>query len=642
MKRKLALLLALVLMLSVFLSACGQQEPTVVEEDGDEDIVDDVEEDVAEEPSEPMGQVTIGNSTELSGDWVPHWTNLASDYDIYNFIYGYGTVETTFEGEYVINETAVENLEIEDNEDGSRTYIWTIKDGLTYDDGTPITAKDYVAYLLLWASPVVGDMGAENTAGYYLEGWSEYAKGETNVFKGVRLLDEMTFSTTIAAENVPFFYELSVASSQPEKLDFWLDDQVDILDDGEGAYFTDNFFEKDDEGNYVYSANIEEARFSIHFPSSGPYIVESYDESTKTAVLKVNEKFQGNYEGRKPLIETVIYKKITSETALDELSTGGIDILYGEAEGDVINAGLDLVDKGGFDYVNYPRSGYGKLVFACDFGPTESEKVRQAIAHLLDRNDFAKAFTEGFGSVVNGPYGEAMWFYQETKAELNERVDQYPYSLERAIELLEEDGWIYDENGNEYTEGIRYKKTEDGELMPLVIEWASSENNAVSDLLVVKLQENPDVAAAGMEIKQTVMTFDELVLYMYRDGSQGDKYAVPTYHMFNLATNFSPTYNLSTTYTTDPDLLRQGANVNFIIDEELENLAISMVKRDPEDREGFKEAFVDFIDRWNQLLPDLPLYSNIYHDFYNDKIKNYQRTDLARITETILYAYVTE
>ena len=56
-------------------------------------------------------------------------------------------------------------------------------------------------------------------------------------------------------------------------------------------------------------------------------------------------------------------------------------------------------------------------------------EVRQAIAHLLDRNEFAKAFTGGFGSVVNGPYGESMWFYQETKAELNERVNQYPYSL---------------------------------------------------------------------------------------------------------------------------------------------------------------------------------------------------------------------
>lgn len=632
MKRKLALLLALVLLLSMFTVACGKdKEPVDVE--GPKDVEEPDEE--AKEPSEPMGEVTIGNSTELSGDWIPYWSNIASDNDIYNFITGYGTVETTFDGEFVINETAVENLEITENEDGSKTYTWTIKDGLTYDDGTPITAKDYVASIMLWSSSVVGEMGAENSYGYYLKGWPQFAKGESKVFPGVNLIDDKTFATTISEEHVPYFYELNAASAVPTKLDYWVGDDVEILDDGEGCYFSENFTLEN------CKEKIEKARFGI-YPSSGPYVLESYDESNKVAVLKVNDKFLGNYEGRKPLIETVIYKKITDETAIDELSTGGVDILYGINSGEVINAGLDLVDKGGYDCFDYPRSGYGKLVFHCDHGPTESPKVRQAIAHLLDRNDFAKAFTGGFGAVVHGPYGEAMWFFQETKAELDKKINQYPYSLESAIELLEEDGWVYDENGGEYKEGIRYKKTEDGKLMPLIIEWASTEDNEVSDLLVVKLQENPDVAAAGMKINQTTMDFPDLVAYLIRDGSQGERYGVPTYHMFNLATNYSAVYDLSTSYTTDPDLIKQGANENFIIDEELENLAISMVKRDPEDKEGFKQAFVDFIAKWNELLPDLPLYSNIYYDFYNDKIENYKRTDLVRIVDTILYAYVTE
>lgn len=77
-------------------------------------------------------------------------------------------------------------------------------------------------------------------------------------------------------------------------------------------------------------------------------------------------------------------------------------------------------------------------------------------------------------------------------------------------------------------------------LMPLTINWASSENNPVSELLVVMLANNPDVAAAGMEIKQTVMTFSELLNYMYRDATQGDQYGVPTYGMYNLATGLQP------------------------------------------------------------------------------------------------------
>ena len=335
------------------------------------------------------------------------------------------------------------------------------------------------------------------------------------------MIDERTFSVTIDAENLPFYYELALASVGPTKLSFWTDDTMDIKDDGNGCYFTKDFTKE------AYENRINAARREIPRPSSGPYILKSYDEASKTAVLEINPKFKGNWEGQKASIQTLIYKKVTSETAMDELATGSVDLLTGFGEGSVIQAGLDLVDAGGFSYSAYPRAGYGKLHFACDIGPTQFVEVRQAIAHLLDRNDFAKSFTGGFGSVVNGPYGEAFWFYQETKDELNEKLDSYSYSLDRAIELLEQGGWVYDKDGNEYKEGVRYKKLDDGTLMPLVIEWAFSENNPVSELLVVKLQENPDVAAAGIEIKQTIMSFTELLNYLYRDDTQDPKYAVP-------------------------------------------------------------------------------------------------------------------
>ena len=58
-------------------------------------------------------------------------------------------------------------------------------------------------------------------------------------------------------------------------------------------------------------------------------------------------------------------------------------------------------------------------------------------------------------------------------------------------------------------------------LMPLSMEWSSSENNSVSELLKVMLAENPDVAKAGMKINQNVMTFSELLNYYYRDETAG-------------------------------------------------------------------------------------------------------------------------
>lgn len=585
-------------------------------------------------PTEPTGQLTIGNTTELTGDWVPYWQNNAADLDIHNFVNGYGTVDMTKDGQYLVNETVVDNHEIVENEDGSKTYIWTIKQDLTYKDGTPITAKDYVANVLFWSSSQIKALGARNTYGYSFVGYDEFSTGEAKEFTGVRLLDDYKFSVTVKAEELPYYFELPMFSAGPFNLAYWTDENVEIKDDGNGAYFSDNFTAEN------YKDKIEAARFGTSgYPSSGPYYIESYDASTKVAVLKVNDKYKGNYEGQKPLIETLIYKSVTSQTALDELETGQVDLLTGMGGGDEINAGHDLVGKGGFSYSSYPRSGYGKLNIVCDFGPTQFIEVRHALAHLLDRNDFARTFTGGYGSVVNGPYGEAMWFYQETKAELNEKLNQYSYSLEDAIKVLEEGGWTLNSEGGEYTEGIRYKEV-DGELMPLIINWGSSEDNPVSELLVVKLQNNPDVAAAGMKIEQTILTWDELLNYLYRDASKGDKYGVPTFHLYNLASGFNPVYDRQFEYTLDEELIALGYNSNFIRDQELYDLAKNMVLTNDDDE--FKQNFVDFIARWNYLLPDIPLYSNIYHDFYNDKLKDWEPNDLMELADIVLYAYVEE
>lgn len=584
------------------------------------------------------GQLIIGSTTEIAGDYVPYFQNGAADYDIYNLTggnSGYPTVDMTSDGQFVINKTVVKEDKVTTNDDGSKTYTFTIKKGLKWNDGSEITAADYVATAMLWSSKVVGDMGADNSVvAKYFKGWADFSQGKSKVFTGVNLIDEDTFAVTIDAEYLPFFYELALTSLAPTKLSFWLDDQVTIKDDGDGCYFSDNFTQE------KYEDKINDARKAIPRVTCGAYNLKSFDEATKTAVLEANPLYKGNYEGKTPEIKTIIYKKVTTETQMDELKTGSVDLLNGLSSGDEINAGLDLVDAGGFNYTAYDRAGYGKLQLICDYGPTQFVEVRKAIAHLLDRNDFAKAFTGGFGSVVNGPYGVAMWMYKETKDILDEKLDQYAYSLDEAKKLLEEGGWIYDKDGNPYTDGIRYKKLDDGTLMPLIIEWASSEQNPVSELLVVKLQQNPDVAAAGMQINQTVMTFSEMLNYIYRDGSQDPKYAEPTYNMFNLATNFTPVYDLSSTYTIDPALYATGVNDNWIQDEQLAKLAEDMVKTDPEDKEGFKNKFVSFIERWNELLPDIPLYSNIYHDFYNEKLKDYNINAIWDMTYALMYAHV--
>lgn len=687
-KRITILLLALVMVFSMVLAGCTPAEEPAPEEPATEEPAEEPEEpaeEPAEEPEEPAeteepavetsgaGELIVGTGTEPSGDLAtPYWQNNASDAAINALLAGYSTFDMDRDAAIVLNETAVANLEVTDAESGGRTYTYTINEGLTYSDGSPITAKDYVANVLFFSSPQLVELGGMATSGQYFEGYRAYNRGESLTFSGVRLIDDMTFSVTLAADYVPWFFETAYASVGPMKLSFWLDSEdITVVDDGEGARFAladeaaDQEFiakmevaEVEDAAEdaapvYVqawesadYKAAVDNARMDVNRPVSGAYMPKSYDQASKTMVIEINPEFKGNFEGQTASIPTLIFRYAPEATATDQFKTGAIDLLEGQASGDEINAGLDLVeaepDK--YDYVDYSRSGYGKIQFVGDLYPTKDVEVRQAIAHLLDRNEFARAFTGGFGGVVNGPYGEGQWYYNETKAELDSVLDNYSYDPARAVELLEQAGWTLDENGNEYAgEGMRYKADpETGELVPLLIKWFSSENNPVSDLLVVHLVENPDVADAGMVIEQDTGDFTTLLNYLYRDGTDDEKFAVPTYNMFNLGSGLPATYLPDTEYTTDPDMVAAGYNTNFLLDDELFEASSNLGKVAPEDEEEFLRRYVNYITVWNRLLPDLPLYSNIYHDFFNSKLDGYETNDLLGLEISLLYAELAE
>lgn len=647
LKKTLVFLLVLSMVLSAFAFACGKKTDEPAENDteteapaDDENAEEPADDETAERPTEPSGQLIIGTTTEMSGDFSGVWQNNASDADVRRLVQGYGTVDQTDEGEYVIDDSIVEKYDTKENEDKSKTYTFTIKQGLKFADGKDITAKNYVAATMLWSSKLIGPdfCKGKNTAGIDLVGYDAFSKGETKEFAGLHLIDDYTFSATINPNNTPYFYELNSVASSPEDLEFWLGKDVDIKDDGDGCYFVEDINTEE------FKNAVKAARDKKTLPSSGPYMLEKYDEAQQLATMVINPNFQGDRVGRKPLISKVILKKITQATQIDDLKTGGVDIINKIGDGKTINAGMDLTEGEGFAYTDYPRAGYGKIAFSCDVGPTQFPEVRQALAYLLDRNDFAKQFTGGYGSVVNGPYGTAQWFYQETKKELEEKLNSYPYDPAKAVELLEKAGFTLNESGAEFKEGdgIRYKKMDDGKLMPLEIKWASTENNEVSDLLVVKLAENPDLVKAGIKIQRDAMSFDELLNWLYRDASQDAKYGVPTYNMFNLASGFTPWYDRKYDYSTKEEMIKMGYNTNFIFDKELEKTATDMVMVAPDQRDAFKDNFVKFIVRWNELLPDLPLYSNQYHDFYNAKLKHWVTSEMKGLTATILDAWVTE
>lgn len=533
--------------------------------------------------------IIMGNTTDLSGKFryaaFGGSNPGAADLDVQNLSTGLETVATTKEGGYEWNPTVVKSHEETMNEDGTRTYTVTIYDDLKLSDGTPVTVKNYVVFPMVFSSPVgVAAAGKDHQAGMTLEGFKTFntydgTEGSgTKELAGLRMIDDYTYSITVAADYANYFYAISYAGLSAYDVSLWIGD-ADVKDDGNGVYFTDDFYAKEGD-KYVMADHIVTASQNTDttYPYSGPYVVKSYDSADKSAVLELNPNFKGNYEGVKPTIAKVVYKKIVSSTQLEDLKAGTLDVIAGITGGDETNEALALADgsEGKYVYTHYSRAGYGKLGFRADYGPAQFTEVRQAVAYCMDRAKFAKDFTGGYGGVVDGPYYSGSWMY---KAAVDQGMilNAYATSVDSAIEVLTEGGWVYDAEGNDYVEGVRYKKipgdiatendinykSKDGAYvttkvgddyyMPLVLNWYGTSDNPFTDQLMTGFASNDNVIAAGFNVQYTIGDFAPMLDELYQAAVYGYYSGSPMYSVFNFATGFtSAAYDYSYQMTIDP------------------------------------------------------------------------------------------
>lgn len=130
------------------------------------------------------------------------------------------------EGDYVWDEkTVVKSHKETLNEDGSKTFEIEIKEGLTYSDGTPITAKDYLVHSLVFSTPVAAEAAKkDHRSAMQIVGYEDFSSGKTKELKGLRLLGDYKFSVTIDKQYIPYFYDITYAAFSPVYPAVWLDD----------------------------------------------------------------------------------------------------------------------------------------------------------------------------------------------------------------------------------------------------------------------------------------------------------------------------------------------------------------------------------------------------------------------------------
>jgi oligopeptide transport system substrate-binding protein len=236
--------------------------------------------------------------------------------------------------------------------DDGLTYTFTLRDGITFSDGTPITADDVVWTFNHALDPSTGGW----TGPYYftlIQGADEMAAGNATEVSGVKKVDDKTVAITIKQ---PAAYFLSSLSAGPSK----------ILSHAASA-------DPANEGKIT----------------SGPFVLAAWNHG-QGIDLAPNPNF---FEPVTGVTELSFIFNQDSETGYQLYRTGQVDVL-GSSQTPIPAARVPEVENSP-DFRSTPAFNTRYVGFNNTLKPFDDVKVRQALTHAIDRDTLANAVLGG-------------------------------------------------------------------------------------------------------------------------------------------------------------------------------------------------------------------------------------------------------
>lgn len=180
---------------------------------------------------------------------------------------------------------------------------------------------------------------------------------------------------------------------------------------------------------------------------TGPWILTEHKEN-QYAVFTANE----NYWGEKPKITTIRWRVMPDhQTILLALEKGEIDLLFG-SDGDMVdmNAFQVLQDAGKYiTLMSSPVSSRAVLLNS-NKGITMDLKVREALQYAVDKDGIANGILNGTESIADSLMARTVP-YSDIDLEIRN------YDPQKAALLLEEAGWMLEDDGYRYKENKKFE-----------------------------------------------------------------------------------------------------------------------------------------------------------------------------------------
>lgn len=267
-------------------------------------------------------------------------------------------------------------------DEATNTYSFTLREGLTFHDGEPLTAEDVKFTIESIQNP---DNGSENASNF-------------EDVKEVKVIDDTHVDIILTAPN----------AAMPD-------------------YLTMGILPK----HLLEGEDITTSDFNRNPVGAGPYKLKEWDMGQAIIMTKFDDYYQGT-----PKIDTVVFKIVEdTDTRALQLESGELNFAQITPK-----AESKFAETEGFTVYNMETSDYRGIMY--NFNSElfkENRDLPEILSYGIDRQAIIDSVLLGHGIEAYSPLQAGSYN--------NENIEKYAYDPSKVQQLLEEAGWIKNDDG---------------------------------------------------------------------------------------------------------------------------------------------------------------------------------------------------
>ena len=339
-------------------------------------------------------------SLEMNGVFSPFFATTAPDNDIVSMVHG-ALIKTdrNAQPEADLADYKIEQVEAEDGSVSETIYTFTLKDGITFSDGTPVTADDIIFSYKVLADPAYD--GPSTFSTLPVVGMEEYNKGDATEISGIEKVDDKTVKITLKGIDPSAIWKLGGIAVAPK-----------------------SYYGVDDAGKEYVKGDMSVPKSRNAAPmGAGAYKFGSFENNVVT--LNANE----NYYGGAPATPTIKYQVTAESNKLEGLKLEEFDISDPSSSPDMVAD----VEAAGFEYELIDNLGYGYIGINAERIPDKN--VRKGLMHLMNRRPAIETYYGDLATVIERPMSTVSWAYPQ------DATEYYGFDPAKALEYFKAAGY---------------------------------------------------------------------------------------------------------------------------------------------------------------------------------------------------------